>query len=365
MTAAQPPSKETRICHNDDEFAKVRKKLGIEDDFLESWLDYSKLSAGGGKGGDALYASPDRRYMMKEVNGGDQKSLLAYAKDLCSHYLGGKTILCPVLIHFTEQTQDGKNYIVMSLILPVAGPYESLYDLKGCQDDKTLELEGAKIKEVHKRIWNCSMWCGSGNWSEARKIYYKGKKDAHDIKIKMAPTDANNFSEALSRDCKFFSNFNLMDYSLLIATKVVSKDEFDMSNTCTYKKTISLNLTHVFVTPVEDDNNSLRITYLGIIDYLQEWNASKRAANIIKCMEKNKPTIPPKAYAKRFERHFNDALVIKDKYEMALEKPTGDADDAVIDGGDGVDPGDIIDVTDIVDGGDIQINIEEPEEPAN
>ena len=47
------------------------------------------------------------------------------------------------------------------LAMPVLAPTGSFsfqYDLKGCADDKTQKKDGAKVKEVHKRIFKVHMW---------------------------------------------------------------------------------------------------------------------------------------------------------------------------------------------------------------
>ena len=42
------------------------------------------------------------------------------------------------------------------------------------------------------------------------------------------------------------------------------------------------------------------VCYVGIIDYLQDWNFMKEVAQCVKFAECNKATIPPKPYGDRF-----------------------------------------------------------------
>merc|ERR1719410_3359223 len=79
------------------------------------------------------------------------------------------------------------------------GPFQSLYDLKGCADDKTLVLDGKEIKAVRRRIWNISLWCGKQNWTEERHRYFNGKQHARSVEFTMTAQQRTKFLEALNR----------------------------------------------------------------------------------------------------------------------------------------------------------------------
>ena len=50
---------------------------------------------------------------------------------------------------------------IKSMIWKVGeGPFQALYDLKGCADDKTLLRDGLRIKSIHKRFYKPQMWFG-------------------------------------------------------------------------------------------------------------------------------------------------------------------------------------------------------------
>ena len=68
-----------------------------------------------------------------------------------------------------------------------------------------------------------------------------------------------------------------------------------------------MSLKHCFV-------NGRRVYHIAIIDYLQEWNFSKKGERFLKTvlLGKDAPTlsaIEPQAYAKRF-RHFMEMNVL-------------------------------------------------------
>ena len=72
---------------NDDHFAKVRAHFHIPNDFAptEEDLSFAKLSSAGGKGGDPMTSSKDKKFFVKELNKADSQVLEDLAKDLCQH----------------------------------------------------------------------------------------------------------------------------------------------------------------------------------------------------------------------------------------------------------------------------------------
>merc|ERR1719203_796924 len=79
--------------------------------------------------------------------------------------------------------------------------------------------------------------------------------------------------------------------------------------------------------------------YIAIIDFLQAWTMGKRVARILKFMECNKATVPPRSYAARFHEHFAQhlqALPENDPVRMSAPKVASEsrpADEAVTEGG--------------------------------
>jgi len=92
-----------------------------------------------------------------------------------------------------------------------------------------------------------------------------------------------------------------MDYSLLVAQKEGPAGSFDRDR-CPYHQ--------VMVSKSTTDGQDVA-TYIGIIDYLQQWNFSKVVANCIKFLETNKATIKPTPYGDRFYKHFEKAFFTK------------------------------------------------------
>merc|ERR1719313_2334744 len=83
-----------------------------------------------------------------------------------------------------------------------------------------------------------------------------------------------------------------MDYSLLVAIRTEAP-----SNGTTHHLRVYL------------DNGAEAYLCLSIIDFLQKWTCGKRVARCIKVFECNKATVPPRIYAKRFQRHFEACFI--------------------------------------------------------
>lgn len=81
--------------------------------------------------------------------------------------------------------------------MSLAAKRRASYDLKGCNDDKILERDGERLTEVHKRIWQLHMWCGSCCWSPERKVYYKGKQQAFSEQFHVTPAQKDSLMQWL------------------------------------------------------------------------------------------------------------------------------------------------------------------------
>jgi len=79
----------------------------------------------------------------------------------------------------------------------LAAKRRASYDLKGCNDDKILERDGERLTEVHKRIWQVHMWCGSCCWSPERKVYYQGKQQAFTEQFHVTPAQKDSLMQWL------------------------------------------------------------------------------------------------------------------------------------------------------------------------
>jgi len=308
--------------YNDASFKAMREAYGLGLDFLSS-IDLHKLEVGGGKGGMMMGFTADKLYIVKELNASDQATMLKIAADLVVHLLHPKgSLLARIFGHFERK---GRKYLVMNNWMPPPRYDEldpklkavktscSQYDLKGCADDKTLSLRGESVKAVHKRIFSVHLWCGTLCWNDTRAHYYEGKTHARKVRFPVTQKVHDEISEKVTRDVTFLQKHQLMDYSLVVSYHAVPKNE--------------TMLTKVFEGSSDNGaqpyigvkNKQATVLYVGIIDFLQDWNFKKVLAQCIKVAERNKATIPPTPYGDRF-RDF-----VKNKFEATCEQLDAEA----------------------------------------
>mmetsp|Transcript_52426 Transcript_52426/g.125257 ORF Transcript_52426/g.125257 Transcript_52426/m.125257 type:complete len:316 (+) Transcript_52426:86-1033(+) len=277
---------------DDAVFAELRSKDDVPAAFINAGWDFdSDFKAGGGKGG-TLMAMVGDSYIVKELSKGDHIALSKIARSYVRHVCDGETLLCPIYVHFVD-VATGRFFLAMRNCIGT-GENIVLYDLKGCADDKTLEKDGKKIPAVHKRIWNVGMWLGTSGWSPERHAYYRGKKDASTAEIQLEATQRDQVLSCICRDTQWLSQESLMDYSLLVAVREVSKQQSFPSKSATGASMAATPFVY------SDESGRMLEVHISIIDFLQLWTSGKKVAMCIKVMERNKATVPPKQYGERF-----------------------------------------------------------------
>jgi hypothetical protein len=292
---------------HDEHFAKLRKMCGVEPDFLVDQFSNKDFKSGGGKGGDLMAFTRNRQYIVKELNAGDHATLLKVTPRYERHVTTGPTLLCVFLMHYRD-VASGKPFIVMGnclLTTPGFGAFDEMLDLKGCAGDKRMEVNGHKIEAVHKRFCNVQMWLGRRFWSEAREAYLEHKTAARKWSVALPKDIQEQIAAAISRDCsEFLIPEALMDYSLIVGRKSIKHPGGAVLEEVKSKpKTQLANWRSPFLFPTGD--GKAEYISMGIIDFLQVWNAAKVVAMVVKFLKTDKATVPPRAYGKRFIQQLN------------------------------------------------------------
>lgn len=313
---------------NDDIFAELRTLAGVPEDFTNLGWDISKLMKGGGKGG-TMMARIGTSYIVKELSVKDHGTLLSVARSYSQHVRSDDTLLCPIYLHFRDII-SGRYFFAMRNVVG-RGPFHALYDIKGCSDDKTMELDGNQIEAVHKRFYHVWLWCGQFFWTAARERYFAGKRHARRVQLVMTPEQREKFLRCIERDTQWLASNYLMDYSLVVAFrqgrhgKLLEGDEAVMSerqmcNTVSEEST-SNHMSMGFRPMTRTTPEGTEVTVCAaIIDYLQRWTAGKKVARVVKVLETNKSTIPPRPYAARFLRHFQQRVISQPGEQIADAK---------------------------------------------
>ena len=322
--AARPTLKvggEACECFDDEpQLSRLRADSRVEWSALADSFEWSKLCPGGGKGGNLMAFTPCRRYLVKEVNATDHNCMLTIATRYVEHILNESgadhrdSLLARIFAH-VRRPSTGKVYLIMNNWLPptrapaegAKAPLEHtstlcIYDLKGTADDKTVVRNGEEVPAVHKRVWKAGMWVGKSRWSAARTAYYDGKVSARGVQFACTATQKEWLDAALARDCAFLAQHRLMDYSLIISTRVLPGDvDVATAVDAAYRGTSPELGPRMPLLARAGADGPVAVTYFGIIDFLQPWGFMKKVARVVKTMEANKSTEPPGFYAKRFE----------------------------------------------------------------
>ena len=186
--------------------------------------------------------------------------------------------------------------------------WDEIYDLKGNRDDKILISSGERIRAVHMRCWTVPYFCclsTFGCLSKNRIVYYQGKVDAYSGDFfHLTDSAAKLVLERVHNDTKFLAELGLMDYSVILGVRRCSLKDYRDG---VFPKGCMVGSDQPYISTHKGE---VWAYYLGIIDFLQEWNMGKRVAACLKCMCAPKPlsTVPPKEYAEQFYSHFSEKL---------------------------------------------------------
>jgi hypothetical protein len=284
------PAGRSVTLYNDELLGELRRLANVPDDFANEGWSFDDFECGGGKGGCPI-AFIGSKYLIKELGSSDHQSLLDVSQAYVEHVRDGDTLLCIVLLHF-EDTATGRKFFAMRSSTG-DGPFLALYDLKGCNDDKTLELMGEKIRK--RRSWWAST-CTCGGTYTALGRYNAGKKAAAKADLVVTAEQRADVMRRLERDTKWLAEHQLMDYSLLVGVKTGPAGFMDAAKGQLGQAP--------FVRTCKDGTEVA--VCVAIIDFLQQWTLVKKAAEIVKVFEANRATVSPQPYAERFLRHFGD-----------------------------------------------------------
>jgi hypothetical protein len=249
---------------------QLRRSAGVPDDFVDEGWGFDSLSHSGAKGG-CLIAFLESNFVVKELSRTDHESLLRISSSYFEHVTQGETLLSGIFLHF-EDTATSRKFFAMRNVVG-SGPFTEMYDLKGCNDDRALQLNGERIAARREA------------------------KAAASSRILVTEIQRQEVMCKLQRDTEWLTSHELMDYSLLVGIRDVPTG---------YVPEPNLGQTPLLRSCADGTEV---VVFVGIIDFLQPWNTMKKVARAIKVLAANKATIPPKAYASRFCNHFENQFV--------------------------------------------------------
>jgi hypothetical protein len=292
----RPADRDVKLF-NDEFFSQLRETATVPDDFINAGWSLETLESGGAKGG-CLMAFVGSTYVVKELSTDDHAALLEISESYFEHVRSADTLLSAIFLHF-EDLATGRKFFAMQNAVG-HGPFLAMYDLKGCNDDKTLELFGSKIRAASRMLAYAGQYCGyfgSSNWYKACAEFSAGKRAAARADLVVTTAQREDVIRRIKRDTDWLVKQNIMDYSMIVGVKT-GPPGFTFEGSLGY-----CPLTHTCA-----DGSEVAVC-VGIIDFLQKWNLKKKTARAIKCLECNKATVPPARYARRFYEYFEDRFV--------------------------------------------------------
>ncbi|CAD8111637.1 unnamed protein product [Paramecium sonneborni] len=216
----------------------------------------------GGKGGAFFFFSYDNKLIIKTLS--DQE-LLVIKKNLLKYFLHiqeNETIISPIygIYKLTRQNvQEPINVVVMRNVMQIPSEFKiRTYDIKGSEHARQVIKKNQNLNEF-----------------ELQKVTLKDIDfQKFEKKLHIPDQYRNRLKNCLINDATFFGHIKLMDYSLLI----VKMDWYTYSQKYPHIKESDIPnyfSSDLYCIPSTDASQRGIYYHIAIIDYLQEWNASK------------------------------------------------------------------------------------------
>ena len=176
-----------------------------------------------------------------------------------------------------------------------------IFDLKGNTRNRKL---GPKEIGTKKRFWMKKLHHKKAVFRDLN--FVEMNKDLKGGIINLSDEEIESLNETIKKDSLFLEQHSLMDYSLLLAIESQrSKLQYPFHNSWQKQNRNAI---------LSTDNN--RYFFIGIIDYLQDYNLLKKVERSFKQLTaedkiKSVAAAPPKLYAKRFSDFLRDNVFIK------------------------------------------------------
>lgn len=304
-------------------FNKIRQHYQISnDDYLKSIgpdIFFSSLIKGDlstlkelvstGKSGSFFYYTVDSKYLLKTISSSEFAFLKRILKNYYHHLLTNPNTYLPKYfgmhkIRFRMQKTMREKciyFVIMANVFQTKQEIHERYDIKG---------------SLYKRFTN------SSDPSVAKKDLDLLKAK---FKFEVNNADYTRIMQIISKDCEFFAQQNIIDYSLLLGINYKSKSkrisnnpqqnmtqskisEGPHDNLFNIESEWSLLSTNKYKQVNSRQND--KTYFLGIIDILTNFNTKKKLEYIIKraALGKTISAIPSAQYSQRFIKFIDDAF---------------------------------------------------------
>jgi 1-phosphatidylinositol-4-phosphate 5-kinase len=264
-----------------ESFSSLRQEAGINDeDYTKSICENNmKVIITPGKSGALLFFTSDKKYVLKTVSVTERKFLIKILKNYETHVKQhpSTTIVRLLALYKITINKASIQLLVMENVFPIKP--KVVYDLKGSSIGRSATIEEKQSGGILK----------DNDLTESETT------------IQTSTTFKQEFIDMLVEDCKFLSNNEIMDYSMLLGMCPYSQEElFEQSPKSKFTHFLSFDQKQQY--------------YLGIIDILQKWNLKKKAEvqykqTLLQNDKTKLSAMPPKDYANRFVSFLCDCAI--------------------------------------------------------
>ena len=249
------------------------KSLGVER-IMASLLqcEFSSLVGlvSSGKSGSFFYFSDDGKYVLKTINAYEFEF---FFKVLPSYYnyiqLEPNTLIQKFFgFHYIKYFKDSQkiteNFVVMENLFSTGHEIHLRFDLKGSKVGRMTNPEE--------------------DYSVARKDLDFNRAN---IKVRLTPWNKKTLLEQIEKDCKFFEELRIIDYSLLLGIHHLNEEYIEENFVGK----------HIYLSA-----DKQYLYFIGIIDVLTFYNFRKKFEKMVKApfLGDDISCIPPKQYSERF-----------------------------------------------------------------
>ncbi|PWN92723.1 hypothetical protein FA10DRAFT_263481 [Acaromyces ingoldii] len=276
-----------------EDFAALRQKWGVTQDFVESLSRCKSWSAAGGKSKSGFFMTLDEQWIAKQLltvwSVDEKEAFLEFAPAYLRYMMNSVQNECPTLLVkiagvYSIKIKDvktGETKLKMSVqvlenVFAGDDGQSIRFDLKGIRE-RRVKAGSQATDEDKAAVW----W--DGEWI-----------DSFQSRAYVPEPCKALFRRALQNDLTFLTASNVMDYSLLVGVTEPSLEVEYSSDEASSKQGKASALKRK-----RDDGNTFRCR---LVDFLGAWTLVKQLeSSSKKALKQQAPTvIPPADYAGRF-----------------------------------------------------------------
>ncbi|CAO1638941.1 unnamed protein product [Sympodiomycopsis kandeliae] len=293
-----------------EEFGALRRRWGIEEDFVESLAHSRPWQTSGGKSRSHFFKTTDDKWIGKQLltvwSVDEKDALLEFAPAYIRYMLNADANDCPSLLvkiagFYSLKIKDSKETKLKMSVMILENLFADVktkttrFDLKGIKDRRTPVTRSDKPSGANPSApstphpghsvaeESVASAPGAGTGDEIPAVYWDAEwLEQYASRAFVPEKDRDLFLQAMRNDLSFLTESNVMDFSLLVG---VTDASYDSSGNQTAPPSIRVRI----------------VDYIGAYTLAKQLESSSK--KVLKSSEAkgNVTVLPPLQYAARFE----------------------------------------------------------------